>query len=107
MIGASAVAAVLALRDGRRPSAMAWAATLVLVALLSILIITKTPPNRIGSRLGDLYAWMFGEHARTETAAGQPETADEAEDPSTPWWRRNKTGREEDPFARLDAADAF
>ena len=26
---------------------------------LSILILTKTPPNRIGRRLGDLYAWMF------------------------------------------------
>ncbi|BDZ38558.1 hypothetical protein GCM10025863_11720 [Microbacterium suwonense] len=31
-----------------------------LLALLSVLILTKTPPNRIGERLGDLYAWMFG-----------------------------------------------
>ncbi len=83
----------------------AWI-VLVLVALLSVLIITKTPPNRIGSRLGDLYAWMFGEHARTEAAAaGQPETASEVEDPSTPWWRRNKTGREEDPEGGLSSQD--
>jgi S-DNA-T family DNA segregation ATPase FtsK/SpoIIIE len=30
------------------------------LTVLSILILTKTPPNRIGRRLGDLYAWMFG-----------------------------------------------
>ncbi len=33
---------------------------LSLLTVLSILILTKTPPNRIGRRLGDLYAWMFG-----------------------------------------------
>ncbi len=32
---------------------------LALLVVLSILILTKTPPNRIGARLGDLYAWMF------------------------------------------------
>ncbi|WP_346054869.1 DNA translocase FtsK 4TM domain-containing protein, partial [Microbacterium aurantiacum] len=31
-----------------------------ILATLSLLIITKTPPNRIGRRLGELYAWMFG-----------------------------------------------
>jgi S-DNA-T family DNA segregation ATPase FtsK/SpoIIIE len=31
-----------------------------ILAVLSVLILTKTPPNRIGRRLGDLYAWMFG-----------------------------------------------
>ena len=85
----------------------AWI-VLVLIALLSVLIITKTPPNRIGSRLGDLYGWMFGEHARPEAdaaPAGRPEAAAEAEDPGTPWWRRNKTGREEDPEGGLSSQD--
>jgi S-DNA-T family DNA segregation ATPase FtsK/SpoIIIE len=90
-------------------TAGAWI-VLVLIALLSVLIITKTPPNRIGSRLRELYAWMFGDH---ESPEGSPkDQADasgkggvEPEDPSTPWWRRNKTGREEDPEGGLSSQD--
>lgn len=74
---------------------------LSLLAVLSILILTKTPPNRIGARLGDLYVWMFD--AERTPKAEKVEKADRAEpaddddaDPSMPWWRRNKTGREED-----------
>ncbi len=76
-----------------------------ILSLLSILILTKTPPNRIGRRLGDLYAWMFGEERSEplERAAAQP--ADDAVDPSVPWWRRNKTGREEDPGAGIGSQD--
>ncbi|GAA3665619.1 FtsK/SpoIIIE family DNA translocase [Microbacterium marinilacus] len=78
---------------------------LSLVAALSVLIITKTPPNRIGRRLGELYAWMFGaeraEEGENGTAKGQTAPtevldADEQDD-HVPWWRRNKSGREEDP----------
>lgn len=72
------------------------------VAVFSILILTKTPPNRIGRRLGDLWNWMFGlEHVeKTEQAA----PADEAEsDPALPWWRRNKSGREEDVDGEVDS----
>ena len=36
------------------------------LTILSILILTKTPPNRIGRRLGELYAWMFGDERPTE-----------------------------------------
>ncbi len=80
------------------------AIVLGLVTALSILIITKTPPNRIGQRLGDLYAWMFGAEravpaepdAATAKTARLPESDDDAAD-AVPWWRRNKTGREEDP----------
>jgi DNA segregation ATPase FtsK/SpoIIIE, S-DNA-T family len=81
---------------------------LALVLALSILIITKTPPNRIGRRLGDLYAWMFG--AERSVAApddapreGAGESDDETADPALPWWRRNKTGREKDPDGDLDS----
>ena len=87
---------------------------LVLLALLSILIITKTPPNRIPHRLGDLYAWMFGtervqkpesvaDSERTDEKAG-PEFEKDAE-PSVPWWRRNKSGREEDPDDGIGSQD--
>ena len=73
---------------------------LSLLVVLSILILTKTPPNRIGSRLGDLYAWMFDAERPekpTKDAAAIDE-ADKVDDPDVlPWWRRNKTGREEDP----------
>ncbi|WP_194764190.1 FtsK/SpoIIIE family DNA translocase [Microbacterium sp. UFMG61] len=73
---------------------------LSLLAILSVLILTKTPPNRIGHRLGDLYAWMF-DAERVEKPAKESaaiDDADKVDDPDVlPWWRRNKTGREEDP----------
>lgn len=75
-----------------------------LLTLLSVLILTKTPPNRIGRRLGELYSWMFG----AEPAVPEPTVASSAADPATeslPWWRRNKSGREEDPPAASGSAD--
>ncbi|KJL28180.1 FtsK/SpoIIIE family DNA translocase [Microbacterium oxydans] len=78
---------------------------LAALTVLSVLILTKTPPNRIGSRLGDLYAWMFdaeriekpAKNAAAKDSAAVDE-ADKVDDPDVlPWWRRNKTGREEDP----------
>ncbi|WOF22026.1 DNA translocase FtsK 4TM domain-containing protein [Microbacterium betulae] len=79
---------------------------LSLLAILSVLIITKTPPNRIGQRLGELYLWMFDAERADPGDASAGETAptkvlekdDDAEkDSGLPWWRRNKSGREEDP----------
>lgn len=80
---------------------------LTLLAVLSILIITKTPPNRIGRRLGELYTWMFGAEPRDESgaAATSPAASDDDADPSLPWWRRNKTGREKDPDGVLGSED--
>ncbi|MDQ1177396.1 DNA translocase FtsK [Microbacterium sp. SORGH_AS_0421] len=84
---------------------------LSVLAVLSILILTKTPPNRIGRRLGDLYAWMFGaERAeRDETAATQVlpagDSDEESGEKSLPWWRRNKTGREEETDGSLGSND--
>jgi S-DNA-T family DNA segregation ATPase FtsK/SpoIIIE len=70
-----------------------------LIAALSILILTKTPPNRIGARLGDLYAWMFdAERPAPKRADPVVDESDKTDDENVlPWWRRNKTGREEDP----------
>ncbi|WP_420370363.1 DNA translocase FtsK [Curtobacterium sp. L1-20] len=114
--------------------ATAWVAVPVAVVLLvlSLFIITKTPPNKLGRRLHELYAYLFGAPAPTDVA--EPEvaeppaarskpskrakkgdadfqlfddlgfederaaSADGDEDGGTvPWWRRNKSGREEDP----------
>jgi S-DNA-T family DNA segregation ATPase FtsK/SpoIIIE len=86
------------------------AIVLSLVLLLSLFIITKTPPNKIGSRLRELYAWTFGTELATEEEreAAKLERSkqveldgidgdDEESDDSLPWWRRNKSQREIDP----------
>ncbi|GEK85150.1 FtsK/SpoIIIE family DNA translocase [Microbacterium aerolatum] len=78
---------------------------LVVFAALSILIITKTPPNKIGPRLGDLYAWMFGAERSTPEAQPVADDSEEQPDDSLPWWRRNKTGREEDPDEGIGSQD--
>jgi S-DNA-T family DNA segregation ATPase FtsK/SpoIIIE len=83
---------------------------LSLLAALSILILTKTPPNRIGRRLGDLYAWMFGvERIERPDPATKVIPADvedgEPAEKSLPWWRRNKSGREEDADGSLGSDD--
>ena len=87
-----------------------------LIAVLAVLVITKTPPNRIPDRLRDLYGYLFGvetlapeerEAARRERrdakelakAEAAQEASDElVDDPDAlPFWRRNATGREVDP----------
>ncbi|MFB2555135.1 FtsK/SpoIIIE family DNA translocase [Herbiconiux liangxiaofengii] len=96
------------------------AAVLIVFLALSLFIITKTPPNRIGRRLRELYAYLFGEPAPEEQAqAGETapvaakrnrrgKAADDdvnmldldatpEESGALPWWRRNSSGREEDP----------
>jgi S-DNA-T family DNA segregation ATPase FtsK/SpoIIIE len=82
---------------------------LALFAVLSVLIITKTPPNRIGQRLGDLYAWMFGaervERPAASAADGPAADGAAADGDALPWWRRNKSGREEDPDAGIGSQD--
>ncbi|OIH97322.1 DNA translocase FtsK [Curtobacterium sp. MCBA15_001] len=111
--------------------ATAWIAVpvAVLLLVLSLFIITKTPPNKLGRRLHELYAYLFG--APAPAAEDEPDTAaaptraprkgvkgstasqglqlfddlgfedGEQPDPDAeghiPWWRRNKSGREEDP----------
>jgi DNA segregation ATPase FtsK/SpoIIIE, S-DNA-T family len=94
-------------------------AVLGLLTALSILILTKTPPNRIGRRLGDLYAWMFDAERSDPAAAADGEAepkgrgrrkgrdADDAasDDESLPFWRRNKTGREKDPDGGIGSQD--
>ncbi|MFZ6990806.1 DNA translocase FtsK [Curtobacterium sp. RRHDQ66] len=108
--------------------ATVWIAVPVAIVLLvlSLFIITKTPPNKVGRRLHELYAYLFGAAApaaeedvpaepakaprkgiagKTDSQGlqlfddlgfGDGEQPDDAE-AHIPWWRRNKSGREEDP----------
>ncbi|MGO4692261.1 DNA translocase FtsK 4TM domain-containing protein [Glaciibacter sp. 2TAF33] len=90
-------------------------AVVILLLVLSLFIITKTPPNKIGERSRELYAWLFGaqlpdaeERAAAKAAKfsktkqveldGLGHDDDPEIDPNAlPWWRRNTSKREEDP----------
>jgi S-DNA-T family DNA segregation ATPase FtsK/SpoIIIE len=72
--------------------------------VLSLFIITKTPPNRIGARLRELYAYLFGAELAerpektavtgdTTTFGSMSDLGFEPEDAtSMPWWRRGRKG---------------
>ncbi|MCS5733151.1 FtsK/SpoIIIE family DNA translocase [Herbiconiux daphne] len=91
-------------------------ATIVIVFffVLSLFIITKTPPNKLGRRMRELYAYLFGAPAPDDEQpapkadrAAKKQSADEqnmldleateGDTDSLPWWRRNKSQREVDP----------
>ncbi|MEY2849377.1 MAG: hypothetical protein RI885_2044 [Actinomycetota bacterium] len=110
---------------------LAWAITVpgatavvIVVLTLSLFIITKTPPNRLGHRLVELYRYLFGAQlpdadgrdalagptsnsigftgaglgAGTGGGSGTDELDSAQQDPDAlPWWRRTKSRREEDP----------
>ena len=97
--------------------ATTWVAVPVLSLLLlfSLLIITKTPPGRIVRRLREAYAYLFGapapEPIESKTGSDASDSSsdinalfDQSEEStgSLPWWRRNATGREEDPDYEVD-----
>jgi len=68
-------------------------------AFLSLLILTKTPPTRIGKRLGELWRFLVGGSTEETTdeigKTGGELDPDEAS--KLPWWRRNSQRREEEP----------
>ncbi|GGI48777.1 S-DNA-T family DNA segregation ATPase FtsK/SpoIIIE [Agromyces flavus] len=107
------------------------AVVLVLLGLLSLLILTKTPPNRIPQRFRELYAWLFGAlEPADDDAAGADGAADAkskrrsrreraeqveldgVDDDAQgggllPWWRRNASSREEDPEYTAGGAEGI
>jgi len=71
--------------------------------ILSLFIITKTPPNRIGARLRELYSYLFGAElpepapkaataATTEFGSLSDLGFDPEDASSMPWWRRGRKG---------------
>ena len=90
----------------------AWVGVIVMVALLvlSLFIVTKTPPNRIGARLRELYAYLFGATLTEPTPKAANQTAplefgslsdlglDPADEASLPWWKRNRSREGEQAF---------
>lgn len=76
-----------------------WGAVpaLAVIGLGSVLIMTKTAPNKIGERLGQLYEYLFGSslrgaHQQVETE----EVSDAFDGTKVPWWRKGK--KEEGSF---------
>jgi S-DNA-T family DNA segregation ATPase FtsK/SpoIIIE len=97
----------------------------ILVLVLSLFIVTKTPPNKVGLRFRELYAYLFGETLAERPAKTKSSDANETaplefgtlsdlglddDDPdSLPWWRRNKAKRDDksafdSPVVGRDAA---
>ncbi|QEO13302.1 DNA translocase FtsK [Agromyces intestinalis] len=98
-------------------------AVIALLVALSLLIMTKTPPNRIGTRFRELYAWLFGapepDVAPAPVSRASRRRAERAEQveldgiddeeaaPHLPWWRRNASNREEDPAFEAAGAEGL
>jgi len=74
---------------------------IALLLVLSLFIITKTPPNRVGPRLRELYGYLFGtsdaDSDESRSRSRKDADGDEDEEGQLPWWRRNKSQREDDP----------
>jgi DNA segregation ATPase FtsK/SpoIIIE, S-DNA-T family len=70
-----------------------WGAVPALAAIGfgSILIMTKTAPNKIGERLSELYEYLFGSKLRGSHQADELEEISDAFDGTkVPWWRKGK-----------------
>ena len=96
---------------------------LVLLSALSVLIMTKTPPNRIGDRLRELYSYLFGAELAPREPKAKGETGvvefgsltdlglDMEDTSSMPWWRKGKSTRDaeafESPVERAGAAEVI
>ena len=63
---------------------------LALIGFASILIITKTAPNKIGQRLGELYEYLFGSSLAGSHQEEAEELLDAFDGTKAPWWRRGK-----------------
>jgi S-DNA-T family DNA segregation ATPase FtsK/SpoIIIE len=84
-----------------------------ILLVLSLFIITRTPPNRVGVRLRELYSYLFGappvdeEQRAADRAARRSGATEQVEldglddgpvdTDSLPWWRRNRSQREDAP----------
>ena len=77
-----------------------WLAVLesLVLAFGSLLVMTKTPPNRIRERFSEAYVRLFGEGPEAVSSVVEPdsnEIPDAFDGTKVPWWRRG--GRDEAP----------
>ncbi|MDE2591361.1 MAG: DNA translocase FtsK [Actinomycetales bacterium] len=77
-----------------------WLAVLesLILAFGSLLVMTKTPPNRIRERFSEAYVRLFGEAPNGTSSLIEPsqdEIPDAFDGTKVPWWRRG--GRDESP----------
>jgi S-DNA-T family DNA segregation ATPase FtsK/SpoIIIE len=87
-----------------------WGTVPVLIAFSfgSLLIMTKTAPNRIAERLRELSVYLFGESAdRQSVEPLEDEVPDAFDGTKVPWWRRGKTEEESAFDTPLLPADSF
>jgi S-DNA-T family DNA segregation ATPase FtsK/SpoIIIE len=86
------------------------ALVLVVFTFGSLLILTKTTPNRIGERFRELGTFLFGAGAeKVESEPIQDEVLDAFDGTKVPWWRKGKAGDEpafDTPIATTQAAFA-
>ncbi len=90
-----------------------WGTIPVLAAFVfgSLLIMTKTAPNRIGERLRELTTYLFGEsRVREDIEEVEDEIPDAFDGTKVPWWRRGKNTDDsafDSPLVAADEEDAF
>lgn len=61
-----------------------------LLAVSSLLIMTKTAPNRIFSRMGELYHHLFPNAKENKEKRAADEIDDAFDGTKVPWWKRSK-----------------
>lgn len=82
-----------------------WGAVpaMALVSFASLLVMTKTAPNRIGERLRELTVYLFGEGNASEPELEEELETDAFDGTKVPWWRRDRSG--DKPFEQVVADD--
>jgi len=72
-----------------------WGAgfVLALLSIGSVLVLTKTAPNRVLSRLKELYERLFPQAERKKVV--EEEIEDAFDGTKVPWWKRSKPGEKE------------
>lgn len=82
-----------------------WGAVpaLGLFGFASVLIMTKTAPNKIGERLEQLYSYLFGSNLRGAHEIPEEGVSDAFDGTKVPWWRRGKN--EEGAFDKAVVED--
>ena len=80
-----------------------WGAVpfMLLVAFMSVLVLTKTPPNKIRERLSNYWHGLFSSgqpRAEKQAADEESEIHDAYDGTKVPWWRRDKDAKDEEPY---------